>query len=141
MDSLNRWGERMRDPARARTFFRFVFRRVLDDDLFQAAGALSYTTVFALVPLSVVVFGVLSAFPVFAEWSDRLSDYIFSNFVPSAARSVEDYLKQFSANAGQLTTLGVIALLAPRVGLLFLAIGFGGLHLGFGAYIVKRHGG
>jgi len=111
LDSLNRWGERMRDPMRARTFFRFVFRRVLDDDLFQAAGALSYTTVFALVPLSVVVFGVLSAFPVFAEWSDRLSDYIFSNFVPSAARSVEDYLKQFSANAGQLTTVGVIALL------------------------------
>jgi hypothetical protein len=37
--------------------------------------------------------------------------------------------------------LGVIALLAPATGLLFLAIGFGGLHLGFGAYIVKRHGG
>ena len=37
--------------------------------------------------------------------------------------------------------LGVIALLAPRVGLPFLAIGFGGLHLGFGAHIVKRHGG
>lgn len=37
--------------------------------------------------------------------------------------------------------LGVIALLAPRWGLPFLALGFGGLHLGFGAYIVKRHGG
>ncbi len=85
---------------------------MLADDLFQAAASLSYTTVFALVPLSVVVFGVLSAFPVFADWSDQLSDYIFSNFVPSAARSVEDYLKQFADNAGQLTTVGVIALLA-----------------------------
>jgi hypothetical protein len=37
--------------------------------------------------------------------------------------------------------MGVIALLAPGVGLALLAIGFGGLHLGFGAYIVKRHGG
>jgi hypothetical protein len=37
--------------------------------------------------------------------------------------------------------LGVIALLAPSTGLLLLAVGFGGLHLGFGAYIVKRHGG
>ncbi len=37
--------------------------------------------------------------------------------------------------------LGVVALLAPRLGLLLLAIGFGGLHLGFGAYIAKRHGG
>lgn len=110
LDSLNRWGERMRDRARVGTFFRFVARRFLEDDLFQAAGALAYTTIFALVPLSMVVFGVLSAFPVFNEWSDRLSDYIFSNFVPTAARSVQAYLKQFSANAGQLTTAGVIAL-------------------------------
>lgn len=100
----------MRDRARVGTFFRFLARRFLEDDLFQAAGALAYTTIFALVPLSMVVFGVLSAFPVFNEWSDRLSDYIFSNFVPTAARSVEAYLKQFSANAGQLTTAGVIAL-------------------------------
>ncbi|MDR7134873.1 membrane protein [Lysobacter niastensis] len=100
----------MRDRARVGTFFRFVARRFLEDDLFQAAGALAYTTIFALVPLSMVVFGVLSAFPVFNEWSDRLSDYIFSNFVPTAARSVQAYLKQFSANAGQLTTAGVIAL-------------------------------
>lgn len=100
----------MRDRARARSFFRFVARRVLDDNLFQAAGALSYTTVFALVPLSMVVFGVLAATPAFSDWSDQLSDYIFSNFVPSAARSVEDVLRQFSANASQLTSAGVIAL-------------------------------
>ena len=100
----------MRDKARAGAFIRFLGKRVLEDDLFQAAGALSFTTVFALVPLSMVVFGVLSAFPLFAEWSARLSDYIFSNFVPNAARSVEDYLLQFSSNAGQLTVAGVIAL-------------------------------
>ena len=111
LDSLNRWTDRLRDRARAGSFFRFLARRSLDDNLFEAAGALSFTTVFALVPLSLVVFGVLSAFPVFGEWSDRLSDYIFSNFVPRAARSVESYLKQFSANAGELTTAGVIALL------------------------------
>ena len=100
----------MRDRARTGTFFRFLWRRFLDDRLFEAAGALSYTTVFALVPLSMVVFGVLSAFPVFDKWSDQLSDYIFSNFVPSSARAVESYLRQFSLNTGQLTTVGVIAL-------------------------------
>lgn len=101
----------LREHARARAFLRFLGRRALEDNLFQAAGALSYTTVFALVPLSMVVFGVLSAFPVFAEWSDRLSDYVFSNFVPRAAGSVQTHLKQFSANAGQLTAAGVVALL------------------------------
>lgn len=37
--------------------------------------------------------------------------------------------------------LGVVALLAPRTGLVFLAVGFGGLHVAFGAYVAQRHGG
>lgn len=110
LDSLNRWVDRTRDRARARTFARFLAKRFLHDRLFQAAAALSFTTVFALVPLAMVVFGVLSAFPVFEQWSDQLSSYIFSNFVPAAASSVEKYITQFTASAGNLTVPGVIAL-------------------------------
>ena len=110
LDTVNRWTDRIRDRARAGTFARFLAKRFLDDRLFQAAAALAYTTVFALVPLAMVVFGVLSAFPVFDRWSDQLSHYIFSNFVPNAARSAETYLRQFSDSAGQLTAVGVIVL-------------------------------
>ncbi|GAB3360860.1 YihY family inner membrane protein [Lysobacter tyrosinilyticus] len=110
LDSLNRWMDRIRDRARIKTFFRFLGKRFLADRLFEAAGALSYTTVFALVPLSTVVFGVLAAFPVFGEWSNQLSDYVFANFVPSAARSVESELRKFSENASTLTAAGVIGL-------------------------------
>lgn len=105
-----RWRERAWDRARAGTFSRFLLRRFLDDRLFQAAGALSYTTAFALVPLSMVVFGILSAFPVYEEWSAQLSTYIFSNFVPTSARSIESYLIGFSKNTGQLTVVGVLVL-------------------------------
>jgi membrane protein len=112
--TLERWFLRVRsytwDRARAGTFFRFLWKRFLDDSLFQAAGALSFTTAFAIVPLSMVVFGILSAFPVYEEWSAQLSAYIFSNFVPSSARSVESYLLEFSKNAGKLTAVGVIVL-------------------------------
>ena len=110
LDSLNRWSERLRDRARAGTFFRFTWKRFLGDRLFEAAGALSFTTVFALVPLSMVVFGVLSAFPVFDEWSDSLKAYIFANFVPRAASAVQKYLSEFSANTKSLTTAGALAL-------------------------------
>ena len=111
LDSLNRWSERLRDPLRAGSFARFVLRRFLDDRLFEASGALAYTTVFALVPLSMVVFGVLSAFPVFDVWSTRLSDYIFANFVPSAASAVSGYLMGFIQNTQHLTTFGALALI------------------------------
>jgi len=110
LNTINLWMERARDRPRVASFGRFLWRRFLDDRLFQAAAALAYTTVFALVPLAIVVFGVLSAFPVFDRWSDQLSDYVFSNFVPSAARAAEGYLRQFSASAGQLTAAGFIAL-------------------------------
>jgi len=112
LDSVNLWMERLRDRARVTTFAHFLWKRFIDDRLFQAAGSLAYTTVFALVPLAIVVFGVLSAFPMFDHWSEALSDYVFSNFVPSAARAAEGYLKQFSASAGQLTAAGFIALVA-----------------------------
>src|SRR3546814_11498628 len=88
LDTLYRWSDRMRDRARTGTFLRFLWRRFLDDRLFESAGALSFTMVFALVPLSMVVFGVLSMFPAFNGWSDQLSDYIFSNFLPGARKSV-----------------------------------------------------
>ncbi len=110
MKHFNRWNARLRDGARVVTFLRFVGQRFLGDRLLEAAGALSFTTVFALVPLSMVVFGVLSAFPVFDQWSVQLSSYIFSNFVPRAANAVEGYLREFSANTKSLTTAGTVAL-------------------------------
>ena len=113
-NTFERWFDRLRsltsDRARAGTFSRFLWKRFLDDRLFQAAGALSFTTAFAIVPLSMVVFGILSAFPVYEQWSAQLSGYIFSNFVPSSARAVETHLIEFSKNAGKLTAVGVIVL-------------------------------
>lgn len=100
----------MRDRARASSFFRFLLRRFLADRLLEAAGALAFTTLFALVPLSMVVFGALSAFPVFDKWSDQLREYIFSNFVPSSASAVQGYLVDLTSNTGKLTAAGAIAL-------------------------------
>ena len=111
LDSLYRWSERLRDPARAGSFGRFVLRRFLDDRLFESAGALSYTTAFALAPLAMVVFGVLSAFPMFDAWSDQLTAYILANFVPRAAQAISSYLTDFSANTSKLTTAGALALI------------------------------
>jgi len=107
---LDRLTQHWTNRARAATFARFLTRRALDDNLFGSAAALSYTTIFALVPLSMVVFGVLAAFPVFNTWSDQLSDYVFSNFVPTSARAIETVLRDLAGNAGQLTAIGVIAL-------------------------------
>lgn len=107
---LNLLSPRLRDRARAQAFFRFLARRSFEDNLFGAAGALAFTTAFAIVPLSVVVFGLLKALPGFAKWSGQLSHYVFSNFVPTAARSVEAQLQTFIEGSTGLTVAGVVAL-------------------------------
>ncbi|NUS37472.1 MAG: YihY family inner membrane protein [Lysobacter sp.] len=110
LDSIYRWSERVRDRARVIAFLRFLWRRLLEDRLFESAGALSYTTAFALVPLSMVAFGVVSAFPSFHEWSTRLQEYIIASFAPGAAGALQRYLGVVTGNIGTLTTAGVIAL-------------------------------
>ncbi len=99
----------MRD--RTGTFLRFLFRRFLDDRLFQAAAALSYTTVFAIAPFTVVVFGVLSAFPVFDQWRSALTGYVFSHFLPGSASAVQGMIDHFLRNASKLSLVGAVCLI------------------------------
>lgn len=110
-DLLRRWSARL-DLDRASTFARYLLRRFIDDRCFESAGALSYTTVFALVPASAVVFAVLSAFPVFDAWTQRLLDLVFASFVPDAAQAVAGTLHGLAGSARQLSPAGVAALLA-----------------------------
>lgn len=108
--TLRRWLARV-DRERLALFSGFLLKRFVDDRCFESAGALAYTTMFALVPFSAVVFGVMSAFPVFDQWSASLTEFIFANFVPVSARAVEQYLLGFAQSARELTASGVIALL------------------------------
>lgn len=98
------------DREHATTFARFMWQRFVDDECFQTAGALSYTTLFALVPLTAAIFGILSAFPVFSVWTQDLTDFIFRNFVPAAGATVREYLLQFAGNASKMTAIGVLVL-------------------------------
>ncbi|MGH8029094.1 MAG: YihY family inner membrane protein [Arenimonas sp.] len=99
------------DRERLAAFSRFLLQRFWADRCFEAAGALAYATVFALVPFTTVVFVVLSVFPVFDEWTTRLTTFIFANFVPGSARGLETYLSSTAAEARELTGAGVFALL------------------------------
>jgi len=80
------------------------------DDNLRVAGVLSYTTLLALVPLLAVVLGVVSAFPAFAVWSERVQDFLFSQFVPAAGATVQQYVQQFVGNARVLTGPGALFL-------------------------------
>jgi membrane protein len=92
-------------------FVRYLIKRFIDDRCFETAGSLSYTSILAVVPFAAVVFAVFTAFPVFDQWSSKLTDFVFANFVPDVANNLENALLGFANSARTLPTSGVLALL------------------------------
>jgi membrane protein len=96
---------------RIAAFARFLWQRVRQDKCFETAGALSYTTLFAVVPMLAAVIAIISVFPAFASLRDSVTRFIFRSFVPAAGETVQGYLLQFADNASRLTATGIIVLL------------------------------
>src|ERR1700712_5321050 len=106
------------DRERVGTFFGFTWHRFLEDRCMQTAGALAYTSVFALVPLTAAVLGILAAFPGFAGWREQITQWVFENFVPAAGSTVQGYITQFADNASKATAVGVLVLMFSSISLM-----------------------
>lgn len=91
-------------------FVREVVKRFEQDRCQRVAGALSFTTVLTIVPLTAVMLAVLSLAPGFTAWMSVIQDFIYSNFVPTAGEVVQKYLTQFAGKAGRLTAFGLLFL-------------------------------
>jgi len=94
--------------SRLSRFTRLVAKRFAEDRCSRVAGALSYATLFALVPLSAVLVAVVSVFPVFRGLIDRVQTFVYQNFMPATGEVVSQYLAQFAKNAGKLTVWGLL---------------------------------
>lgn len=103
------------DSRRLKAFGLHLWQQFREDRSFESAAALSYTSLLALVPLMAVMFGVISAFPVFDRWAAELEAYIFANFVPATGDVVQDYLSQFVERTAGLTGAGTVFLIVTAI--------------------------
>ncbi len=99
----NRW-------RAVRDVVAFAIRRVDEENLFQVAASLTFTTILSIVPLATIVFGVLTALPVFDRFRVALRSFLEARLMPDAiSSSIFGYLDQFSANASSLTIVSVVS--------------------------------
>ncbi|WP_193173187.1 YihY family inner membrane protein [Nisaea nitritireducens] len=84
----------------------------------QAAAALTYTTLLALVPLLAIGFAIFTAFPAFETARTAIEATIFENLVPEIAGPVRSYLNSFMQNASKLGAAGIIGLSVSAILLL-----------------------
>lgn len=75
-----------------------------------SAGHLAYVSLLSLVPVLMVFFMIMSAFPAFAEVREQFQQFIFNNFVPHAGDVVEKYMTEFIGNASGLAASSIVGL-------------------------------
>ncbi|MFT4768648.1 MAG: membrane protein [Glaciecola sp.] len=102
--------------------FRKLWRRALylgtryqSDRCRDTAAALTYMSLFALVPLLTVLYTMASAVPAFQGLESRIQELLFDNLVPETSAGIEEYVSDFSRQAKNLTGFGIAFLIATAV--------------------------
>ena len=89
---------------------RHIQQRYVTDGCSNSAAALTYMSLFALVPLITVMYAALSMIPAMQDAGDQIQAMVFEHFMPSSGQEVQDYLHTFSQQARKLTVAGIAVL-------------------------------
>ncbi|MEQ3694473.1 MAG: YihY family inner membrane protein [Alcanivorax sp.] len=84
----------------------------------KEAAAMTYTTLFALVPVITVSYAILSAIPELREWGQDANQELLGYVLPQGSEVISGYLHQFSQQAQKLTWVGIGALFVTCILLL-----------------------
>lgn len=103
-------GDMLSAAREAGAFLRFVVARFDGDRCLATAGALSYTSLLALVPLIAVFLSIFSAFPFFAQLRDQAEQELAGILMPTAEAAVIAKFGEFVDRAASMTGFGVIGL-------------------------------
>jgi membrane protein len=99
---------------------RRLGQRFTEDRLGQTAGALTFTTTIALVPLITVALAVITAFPLFDQFQNVLQRWLIESLIPDTiSRQVLGYLTQFTTKASRLGVVSFAALMFSALALVF----------------------
>jgi membrane protein len=99
-------------------FWRFalhVYRTFLRNQGFENAKALTFTSLFSVVPLLTLMLALFAPFPAFRGFGDRIEELLLDHLLPSSGRDLQSYLEEFAVQAGNLTWIGGAMLLITAV--------------------------
>ncbi len=94
---------------------RYVLARYSADRCSENAAALTYMSLFALVPLLTVLYTMASAIPAFQGAESKMQAFLFTHLVPETSSEIEQYLNDFSQQAKNLTGPGIAFVLITAV--------------------------
>ena len=87
-------------------YWHFEYNKCL-----TGAAALTYVSLFAIVPLITVSYVAFSFFPSYRSLGMQVEEFLFQHFLPDTSADLVAYLKSFANQAKNLTWFGVIFLI------------------------------
>ncbi len=96
-------------------FIIFVIRRFEANNCREQAGSLTYTTLFAVVPMLTVFLVIISSIKALEPARQQLQQLIYSNFLPKTSIAFDKALNAFTDNSSNLTIIGVLFLFVTTV--------------------------
>ncbi|AYO55648.1 YihY family inner membrane protein [Acinetobacter wuhouensis] len=96
-------------------FILFVIRRFEADRCREQAGSLTYTTLFAVVPMLTVFLVIISSIKALEPARQQLQQMIYSNFLPKTSIAFDKAFNVFTDNSSNLTVIGVLFLFVTTV--------------------------
>ena len=94
---------------------QYVGSRFSADRCSENAAALTYMSLFALVPLLTVLYTMASAIPTFQGIEEQMQEFLFKHLMPESSSEIESYLNDFSSQAKSLTGPGIVFLVITAV--------------------------
>lgn len=90
------------------TYLAFRFNR---DGCRQSAAALTYMSLFAIVPMLTLMYSMFSLIPAFQDAGSQVEAWLFSKVLPSSGQEITSYLTEFSSQARKLSSVGAVILM------------------------------
>ena len=87
-------------------FLRDFLGDLFDDKIGHYASSLSWSTLFSIIPLLVIMLWVFTTLPVFDTVYQKIESLIFANLLPTDSKEVMVYINTFMENSNQLGYVG-----------------------------------
>lgn len=81
--------------------------RIKKDRIHITAGYLAYVSLMSLVPLLVVMFSVMTAFPLFADVREAMESFVYGNFLPTSGDLIREHMTGFVKNASKMSVVAL----------------------------------
>ena len=96
-------------------FVLFVIGRFEADRCREQAGSLTYTTLFAVVPMLTVFLVIISSIKALEPARQQIQQLIYSNFLPKTTIAFDKAFNVFTENSSNLTVIGILFLFVTTV--------------------------